>query len=89
MQKNRFRSVRYFLGRKRWLGAIRHPIEISRLLFRILKRPQLTQLLMVNRNVEGLISFDLGVLLCDIVLKAKSSWLNVAEVGAFKGLSTC
>ncbi len=89
MHQQRFERVLYLLSPSRWLGRIRHPGQISRTILKILRNPRIIPLLMAIRNVEGYIEVDLGLLLYDSVLKAKSSSPNVVEVGAYKGLSTC
>ena len=59
------------------------------IILRIIKDPLLLPFVMVKRFVDGLISFDLGLLLYDTVLQSKHESRNIVEVGAYKGLSTC
>lgn len=64
-----------------------HPLKATRYVWRILKYHQLYK---ASKNVEGLISVNLGILLYNAVLdSSKSRSRNVLDLGCFKGLSSC
>lgn len=77
--------IGFFLRPQRLLSATRNPKFALQGLAAILRHPSL---FMTTRNVEGLISWSLGVLLYETVLTIKCNSPNIVEVGAFKGLST-
>jgi predicted O-methyltransferase YrrM len=77
--------IKYFVNPDRWAKAIRHPEFARRALLNIIRYPQL----LPTTHCEGLISWNLGALLYENVLKNKAISQNIIEVGAFKGLSTC
>jgi len=76
----------YFMNPVRWLRALRRPADALRIISKVLTCPRL---FMIAQNVEGLISVACGLALYDSVLKTDSVSLNIIEVGAFKGKSTC
>lgn len=77
--------IKYFVKPGRWAKAIRHPEFARRAILNIIRYPHL----LPATHCEGLISWNLGALLYENVLKNKAISQNIIEVGAFKGLSTC
>jgi predicted O-methyltransferase YrrM len=75
----------YFLNWRHWLGAVKHPSLAIKIVFPILKHPNL---LITTWKVDGLIEPNVGVLLYETVLKSKNNSVNVVEVGTYKGLLT-
>jgi len=76
----------YLFSPRYWVKALQNPLVAWDNFNAILKHP----LLYVNvcMKAEGLIDHYLGTLLYDSVLTCGADSQNIAEVGAFKGLST-
>lgn len=77
--------VSLFFNPYHWLQAIQNPRLAVQAIISILRHPIL---FIITRNVEGLIEWNVGVLLYETVLRTKCSSSNILEVGSFKGLST-
>ena len=59
--QERFKTARYLLGLWRWLIKPRHAGQIAPIILEIVKDQRIIPLLIANRNVEGLIDFNLGI----------------------------